>query len=65
MSAFPESGRSGTPKTAGIKVRFRHEADVIWLDLAREYIAKTGHTRTVELVPLVSRPSLWSESPVL
>jgi len=28
MSAFPESGRSNTPKTAETKVRFRPEAEV-------------------------------------
>jgi len=34
MSAFPESGRSDTPKSSEFKVRFRPEADVSTLAFA-------------------------------
>ena len=47
MSAFPESGRSGTPKTAGIKVRFRPRAD---FEDPKDALAQVG-------VPFLALPS--------
>ena len=35
-SAFPESGRSGTPKTTEINVRFRPIADVNWCTASQQ-----------------------------
>ena len=37
MSAFPESGRSNTAKTAEIRGRFRPEADIRWRPIRHKF----------------------------
>ena len=71
MSAFPESGRSGTPNWANSKVRFRPQADtLIWMNTqiiasGRDVPTTTSSTKllfadpfTVHLVTEVWRPTL-------
>ncbi len=45
MSAFPESGRSNTPKTAETKVRFWPEADV------GSRVSQSGSTISTRCIP--------------